>query len=385
MRRQSFLIALFTLAATLSLSAQGLGPGQIRPRPAEGRQPEFPPPSIIEYQPRSTLVVPVHLVPRPKFPAVDFHGHPPALTTPEAIERVGVAMDSLNLRVMINASGSSGERLSQQIAAVKASRYRDRFVMFTTLALRDVGPGSGARIAAQLEADVKAGAVGVGEIGKGFGLSARKADGTRLTLDDPELDPVWETAARLKIPVFIHVGDPAEFFQPIDYHNERWLELALYADRRYADRSQFPSFEELMTERDRLLARHPKTIWVLAHLGWHAQDLARLGRMFDSLPNLYSEVGAILYDLGRQPRAAREFFIKYQDRLLFGKDSFQPDEYPYYWRVFETNDEYFDYYRDYHAFWKLYGMGLPDTVLKKLYYANALKIVPGMPKWEGGQ
>jgi predicted TIM-barrel fold metal-dependent hydrolase len=199
-------------------------------------------------------------------------------------------------------------------------------------------------------------------------------------LDDPELDAVWEAAARLKIPVFIHVGDPQEFFEPIDFQNERWLELALFPSRRYQDRSRFPSFEELMAERDRLLARHPNTTWVLAHLGWHANDLARLGRMFDRMPNLYAEVGAILYDLGRQPRTAREFFIKYQDRLLFGKDAFEPDEYPYYWRVFETNDEYFDYYRDYHAFWKLYGLGLPDSVLKKVYYANALKVVPGIPR-----
>jgi predicted TIM-barrel fold metal-dependent hydrolase len=319
-------------------------------------------------------------VPRARFPAIDFHGHPPALTSPEIIERVGAAMDSLNLRVMVNASGSSGDRLKQQLAAVAASRYKDRFVMFTTLNLRDVGPGSGVRIAAQLSADIAAGAAGVGEINKGFGLYNRKTDGTRLKMDDPELDPVWETAARLKIPVFIHVGDPSEFFEPIDYQNERWLELALYTDRRYQDRTRFPTFEELMAERDRLLAKHPNTIWVLAHLGWHANDLARLGRMFDRMPNLYSEVGAILYDLGRQPRAAREFMIKYQDRLLFGKDSFQPDEYPYYWRVFETNDEYFDYYRDYHAFWKLYGLGLPDSVLKKLYSSNALKLTPAIPR-----
>jgi predicted TIM-barrel fold metal-dependent hydrolase len=351
-----------------------------RPRPGEGRAPEFPPPSILEYKPRSTLVVPAHAVPRAKFPVVDFHGHPPALLSPEAIERVGAAMDTLNLRVMVNASGSSGDRLVRQIEAVRASRYRNRFVMFTTVDLRDVGPGSGARIAAQLEADVRAGAAGVGEIGKGFGLSARKTDGTRLKLDDPELDPVWQTAARLRIPVFIHVGDPAEFFQPIDYQNERWLELALFPNRRYDDRSRFPAFEELMAERDRLLARHPGTIWVLAHLGWHANDLARLGRLFDGHPNLYAEAGAILYDLGRQPRTAHDFFIKYQDRLLFGKDSFQPDEYPYYWRVFETTDDYFDYYRDYHAFWKLYGMGLPDSVLKKVYYQNALKIVPGIQR-----
>jgi len=372
--------ALAALAAARPAAAQDERPGQFRPRPGEGRTPEFPPPTILEYKPRSTLVVPVHHVPRAKFPVVDFHGHPPALLSRDVIDRVVQAMDALNLRVMVNASGSSGERLRQQIEAVRAAGHADRFVFFTTLDLRNVGPGSGRKLAAQLEADVKAGAAGVGEISKAFGLSYRKADGTRLRLDDPELDPVWETAARLKIPVFIHVGDPSEFFQPIDYQNERWLELALFPSRRLNDRSRYPSFEELMAERDRLLTRHPNVTWVLAHLGWHANDLARLGRLFDALPNLYAEVGAILYDLGRQPRTAHKFFVQYQDRLLFGKDSFQPDEYPYYWRVFETEDEYFDYYRDYHAFWKLYGMGLPDSVLKKVYYKNALKIIPTIPR-----
>jgi predicted TIM-barrel fold metal-dependent hydrolase len=361
------------------LAAQQPSPGA-RPRPGEGRQPEFPPPTILEYTPRSTLVVPAHEVPRAKFPVIDFHGHPPILDSREVIERVVAAMDSLNIRVMVQARGSSGETLRRQIQAVREAGYADRFVFFTNLDLRNVGPGSGAKIAAQLEEDVRAGAVGVGEISKAFGLTYRKTDGTRLRLDDPELDLVWETAARFKVPVFIHVGDPSEFFQPLDYQNERWLELALFPDRRFNDRSRYPSFEELMAERDRLLARHPNTIWVLAHLGWHANDLARLGRIFDAFPNVYAEVGAILYDLGRQPRTAHRFFVKYQDRLLFGKDSFQPDEYPYYWRVFETEDEYFDYYRDYHAFWKLYGMALPDSVLKKVYYANALKIVSGISR-----
>ena len=380
MRRCLVWLALTTALSSGIADAQQLGPGQVRPRPGEGRESEFPPPTIVDYHPRSTLVVPVHLVPRARYPVIDIHGHPPALLSDQVINQVGAAMDSLNLQVMVNANGSSGDFLTSQLAAIKASRYKDRFVIFTTLNLRDVGPGSGARIAAQLEADVKAGASGVGEIGKGFGLFDRKADGSRLHLDDPELDPVWETAARLKIPVFIHVGDPQEFFEPIDYHNERWLELSLYPDRRYQDRTRFPSFEELMAERDRLIARHPRTIWVLAHLGWHANDLARLGRMLDSFPNLYSEVGAVLYDLGRQPRTARAFLIKYQDRILFGKDSFQPDEYPYYWRVFETEDEYFDYYRSYHAFWKMYGLGLPDSVLQKIYYKNALKLIPGIPR-----
>jgi predicted TIM-barrel fold metal-dependent hydrolase len=354
-------------------------PGQIVARPAEGRQPEFPAPSIVDYKPRSTLIVPQHPVPRAKFPAIDFHGHPPALVSNEVINRVVGAMDPLNLRVIINA-GAGGERLRQQLAAIRASPHHDRLVMFTNLSFRDVGPGFGQKAARELEADIKAGALGVGEISKAFGLTARKADGSRLKLDDPELDPIWETCARLNVPVFIHTADPQEFFQPLDLQNERWLELSLYPDRRFYDRSRFPTFEELMGERDRLVLKHRKTTFVLAHLGWHANDLGRLGAMFDKMPNMYAEVGAVLYDIGRQPRTAHEFFIKYQDRLLFGKDSFQPDEYPYFWRVFETNDEYFDYYRDYHAFWKLYGIGLPDPVLRKLYYQNALKITPGLPR-----
>jgi predicted TIM-barrel fold metal-dependent hydrolase len=343
------------------------------------REPTLPPPSIVEYQPRSTLVVPEHEVPRAKFPVVDFHGHPPTLSSAEAINGVVAEMDALNLQVMVQARPSSGQRLTQQMEAVRAAGHADRFVFFASLDFRNIEPGSGARIAAQLEEDVRAGAVGIGEIMKGFGLSTRKADGTRLAMDDPELEVVWETAARLGIPVFVHTGDPAEFFEPLDYENERWLEMAIFENRRFNDPSRFPAFDDLMAERDRLLAKHPNTTWVLAHMGWHTQDLARLGEIFDRHPNVLAEVGAVLYDLGRQPRFAREFFETYQDRILFGKDSFAPDEYPYYWRVFETADEYFDYYRNYHAFWKLYGMDLPDEVLRKLYYGNALRIIPRMP------
>jgi predicted TIM-barrel fold metal-dependent hydrolase len=296
------------------------------------------------------------------------------------METVVKSMDPLNLRVLVNASGATGDRLKQSIAAIAATPYKDRMVMFTNISFREpVGPGFGQRVAQQIEADVKAGALGVGEIMKGFGLTARKTDGSRLRIDDPELDPIWAMCARLNMPVLIHTADPQEFFQPIDTKNERWLELALFPDRRYpADR--FPSFEQINTERDALFKRHPRTTFIMAHLGWHANDLGRLGKMFETMPNVYGEVGAVLYDIGRQPRTAHDFLVKYQDRVLFGKDSYQPDEFPYFWRVFETNDEYFDYYRDYHAFWKLYGVGLPDAVLRKLYYQNALKLIPGIPK-----
>jgi uncharacterized protein len=354
------------------------GMTEIRPRTCMA--PESPPPSILDYRPRSTLITTEHHVPTPKFPVIDFHGHPPGLDgSAEGLAALGAAMDSIGIRVMIAASNMSGERLRDVVTAVRASpAMRDRVRVFTGIDFRDVGPGWAQRAVSRLEADVAAGAVGIGEISKSFGQSIRKADGSRLRIDDPDLDPIWEAAARLGVPVFIHTADPQEFYREFDYTNERWLELALFPNRRIGPDN--PSFEQLARERDNLFRRHPNTTFVMAHLGWQGNDLATLGRLLDELPNLHTEVGAVLYDIGRQPRAARDFFIRYQDRILFGKDSFQPGEYPYFWRVFETQDDYFDYYRPYHAFWKLYGIDLPDEVLKKVYYRNALRITPGLPR-----
>ncbi len=353
-------------------------PGQ-RPRPGEGREPEWPAPRITEYKPRTTLVVPQHPKPKAKFPVIDIHSHQPNPMTAADFERVVKGMDANNLRLLVNLSGGSGSRLQNGLTAVKNSKYPDRMVLFANIDFPRGGvePGFGVKAAAQLEQDIKAGARGL-KIFKDLGLRLRRADGTRLKLDDPELDPIWAKAGQLNLPVLIHTAEPQEFFEPIDYKNERWLELALFSNRRYPP-DQAPRFEELIGERDRMFAKHPKTKFIAAHFAYHANDLGRMGKLMDRLPSLYTEVGAILAELGRQPRAAHDFFVKYQDRILFGKDSYQPDEYPYYWRTFETADEYFDYYRDYHAFWKLYGMSLPDEVLKKLYYKNALQLVPGLP------
>jgi predicted TIM-barrel fold metal-dependent hydrolase len=367
--------------ATSIQPGESCPPGMTEIRPRSCMAPEEAAPSILDYRPRSTLVAPTHLVKKARYPAIDFHGHPwGMLGSVESLARLGADLDGLNVRMIIVANNVSGDELKRTVATINASPVmKDRVRVLTGINFQNVGPGWAQRAVAQLEADVATGAVGIGEIPKDFGQTIRKANGSRLALDDPELDPIWQAAARLKLPVFIHTADPQEFYKPVDYHNERWLELELFPGRRVSP-DRHPNFDELMKERDNLFRRNPKTTFVAAHMGWHANDLERLGKMLTEMPNVYVDVGAVLYDIGRQPRASHDFFVKFQDRILFGKDAYQPEEYPYYWRVFETNDDYFDYYRGYHAFWKLYGIGLPDDVLKKVYYKNALTITPRLPQ-----
>jgi predicted TIM-barrel fold metal-dependent hydrolase len=196
-------------------------------------------------------------------------------------------------------------------------------------------------------------------------------------VDDPRLDPIWARCGELGIPVLIHTGEPAPFWQPKDARNERLLEL-IERPERYRDPALYPSWEELMGEQQAIFRRHPKTLFINAHLGWMGNDLARLGKLLDELPNVYTEIGAVLAELGRQPRYARQWLVRYQDRVMFGKDSWRPEEYPVYFRALETADDYFDYYRRRHAFWKIYGLDLPEETLRHLYYRNALRVIPGI-------
>ncbi len=352
-------------------------PGTTEVRPGMCMAPELNPPSILDYKPRSTLVAEEHLVPRARYPFVDIHSH--TTVTAENLEQMIAEMDGMNLRVLVNLSGGNAAAVTEKMRFIRGSGHADRFAVFANVNWRGAGSAGWAEAAVgDLEQAVRNGAVGL-KVAKDLGLSARTSDGTRLRVDDPVLGPIWEAAGRLNIPVIIHTAEPQEFFSPLDFDNERWLELALFENRRNFMPGQ-PTFNDLMGERDRMFAAHPNTRFINAHFGWYANDLPRAAKLLDELPNVVLEVAAVLYDFGRQPRAAREFFTKYQDRVLMGKDSYQPSEFPYYFRVFETNDEYFDYYRDYHAFWKLYGMGLPDDVLAKLYYKNAIRVTPGLPK-----
>ncbi|MGH9720181.1 MAG: amidohydrolase family protein [Bryobacteraceae bacterium] len=332
--------------------------------------------SIEEYEPKSTLVVPKHPVTRARFPIIDVHNHQNRCQDPKCLEKLIAGMDGINLRVMVNLSGGSGERLKRNIEAQKG-RYKDRFVIFANLDFGGIDePGYGARIADQFAQDVKNGAQGL-KIFKNFGMDLKDKSGQRVHVDDPRFDAVFEMCGKLKVPVLIHTAEPAAFFDPQDKHNERWLELKQFPSRgRPSDR--YPSWETIMGEQQRMFAKHPNTTFINAHLGWMGGNLGELGKLMDRLPNMYTEIGAVLAELGRQPRFARQWFIKYQDRVLFGKDIWEPSEYHYYFRVLETADEYFDYYRKRHAFWKMYGLELPDEVLKKLYYKNALRIIPGI-------
>jgi uncharacterized protein len=353
-------------------------PGTTLVRVGQCQAPEWPAPSIVDYRPKTTLVVDEHQVPRAKFPVIDIHSH--TGPTAQSVERLIKEMDALNIRVLNNLSGDYGAELKQKIDFIRSTKYADRFTLFANglNGFRDVEPGYGKKAAAQLEEDVRAGAIGF-KIFKQTGMDTLKKDGSRLKISDPELSPLWETAARLNTPVIIHTAEPQEFFHQPTLQNERWLELALYPDRRqYLNKNV--TFEQLVAERNDLFRKHPKTRFIAAHFGWHANNLGLAAKLLDEHPNVILELAAILYDLGRQPRAAHDFFVKYQDRILFGKDTYAPTEFPYYWRVLETTDEYFDYYRVYHAFWNLYGMGLPDSVLRKVYHQNALRVTPGLPK-----
>jgi predicted TIM-barrel fold metal-dependent hydrolase len=256
-------------------------------------------------------------------------------------------------------------------------RYPDRFVVFANLSYDDLDtPGYGRRASARLEQDVRNGAQGL-KIFKNFGMDVKYADGQRVRVDDAEFDPVWDKCAELKIPVLIHIAEPSAFFDPWDYHNERWLELKQFPSRARPP-EKYPPFETLIAERNHLFAKHPKTNFIAAHLAFHGNDLERLGKTLDSLPNMYVDIAAVLAELGRQPHSAHDFLVKYQDRVLMGKDIYEVNEYKWYFRALETRDEYFEYYRPRHAFWRIYGFQVPDEVLKKVYYKNALKLLPGI-------
>lgn len=330
-----------------------------------------------KYNPTSTLVVPEHKLTRAKFPFIDVHNHQFGMPSMD-LSALTKEMDRLNMAVMVNLSGQSGNSIINSVKNIKTNAPK-RFIVFANVDFGKVGEADwGEKAAKQLEEDVKNGANGL-KIYKSLGISAKDINSKRIAIDDPRLDPIWKKAGELKIPVLIHTADPKPFWDPMDEKNERWLELATKPGRKRNDTDPAP-WQQLVDEQHRMFKKHPGTTFINAHFGWYPNDLGKLGQLLDEIKNMNVEFGAVIAELGRQPKAAKKFFEKYQDRILFGKDSWVPEEYATYFRVLETEDEYFPYHKKYHAFWAMYGMGLSDAVLKKIYYKNALRIIPNIDK-----
>jgi predicted TIM-barrel fold metal-dependent hydrolase len=216
------------------------------------------------------------------------------------------------------------------------------------------------------------------KIWKGFGLTVRDHHGDLVKVDDPRLQPLWETARELDLPVVIHVADPVAFFDPLDETNERWEELVGHPDWAFTS-PPFPSFLSIMDQLANLVARHPHTTFIGAHVGCYAENLGWVSTLLDRCPNFYVDISARIAELGRQPYTARRFFMHYSDRILFGSDM-GPDveAYRISYRFLESDDEYFNYDTGdvpLQGRWHVHGLYLPEDVLKKVYSENARSVL----------
>jgi hypothetical protein len=373
------------IGASVGRDAEAADEAPAIQQPAANQKPQLP---LAEFEPKSMLHVEETLVPRARFPVIDFHSH----VSWRSAQRPGVppaelvkTMDAVNLHTMVNLTGGSGEQLATAIKTFDRG-FPGRFVSMTEPTwTRASEAGYSAWQADEIAKAKAAGAVGV-KILKTLGLYLRDGgpQGTLVRVDDARFDPMWEACASLGLPVAIHVGDPEAFFLPTDRFNERYEELSAHPDWSFYGRD-FPSFRDILNARDRVFAKHPKTTFVALHVGHWAENLKGVGEMLDRFPNVQIEIGARIGELGRQPRTSARFFDKYQDRILFGTDAiplgvetpqqvFGEDLYRIYYRFLETGDEYFDYAPARvppQGRWRIYGIGLPEQILRKVYHQNA--------------
>ena len=345
------------------------------------------------FRPRPALKVAAHHITRARFPVVDVHTH---FRYKRRNLRDGLAayvdlMDRHNIAICASLDGKLGEDFAEHRAELW-KQHRDRFVIFVNIDFQGDGnkddpaswdcqrPDFARRVAQQLSQAHKQGASGL-KLFKQFGLGYRNPDGSLIAIDDLRWDPIWKACGELGLPVLLHVADPAAFFDPIDETNERWEELHRHPEWSFPS-DKFPSREELLEARNRVIARHPQTKFIGAHMANNPEDLAKVAHWLESYPNLYVEIASRIGELGRQPYTARKFFIAYADRILFGTDGPWPEtRVSLYWRFLETFDEYFPYSEKPfppQGFWRIYGIGLPDAVARKIYSENAARIIPGV-------
>jgi predicted TIM-barrel fold metal-dependent hydrolase len=345
------------------------------------------------FRPVPQLKTPTTPLAGARFPVVDIHTHfrHRFRHSAEQLDDFVALMDRQNIAVCASLDGQLGSELEEHKRYL-LTKYPDRFLIFANIdwqgAGKDDDPSTwdchredfGRRMAKQLADARRRGAAGL-KIFKQLGLGYRNPDGSLIKTDDPRWDPIWEACGRLGMPVLIHTADPAAFFLPIDETNERWEELHRHPEWSFpADK--FPSRAELLHARNRVIERHPKTVFIGAHMANNPEDLETVGQWLDRYPNLQIEFASRIAELGRQPYTARKFFLKYPDRILFGTDGPWPEtRIRYYWRFLETWDENFPYSEKPfppQGLWNIYGLGLPEDVLRQVYQQNAVRLLPGL-------
>ena len=341
--------------------------------------------SFEDYNPPSSLKVEGREIKKAKFTFIDVHSHlwdMPVMNLDNLISE----MNEINMGYIINLSGSGfGPQAAKDLYFDKSIKniqenHPNRVGLFLNVDFESIDDENYAETQVKIIRDaVEKGAIGL-KVYKSLGLRNKDSKGKRIRVDDERIGPIWDVCGELGIPVLIHSADPFQFWLPKDDQNERWFELKEKPGRYYGDSDFIPPFEDIINEQHTIFRRHKNTTFINAHLGWMGNDLQKLGQHLDEFPNVMTEFGAVIAELGRQPKTAKQFFIDYQDRILFGKDSYNKEEFYTYFRVLESNDEYFNYFRKRHAFWKMYGLNLPDEVLKKIYYKNALRLFPSIDK-----
>jgi predicted TIM-barrel fold metal-dependent hydrolase len=341
--------------------------------------------SLSDFIPRSQLVTKMTRVEKPRFPVIDAHNH---LAEPfgggwdrRPVSELLDLLDTADVRVYVDLDGGWGEDILNRHLDHFKNAAPERFIVFGGVdwsQWSEHGDHFGEWAAKRLREQVARGAQGL-KIWKPFGLHVRDHNEALVAVDDPRLDAVWATAGELKLPVLIHVADPVAFFDSLDGTNERWEELHAHPDWQFPS-PPYPSFMTILNGLATLVANHPQTTFIGAHVACYAENLGWVSELLDRCPNLYIDFSARLGEIGRQPYSARRFFIQYADRILFGTDASPSlEDYCLYYRFLETDDEYFNYNVSpvpQQGRWYVYGLYLPDDVLKKIYYDNAARILP---------
>jgi predicted TIM-barrel fold metal-dependent hydrolase len=336
--------------------------------------------SLSQFKPKSELVVPEHKISQPKYPTVDFHTHLWQVTK-EQLQVISREMHSYRIAGLVNLTGLSDDGLDEMLEQTR--REEKNIITFSSIDVKRLDESEFPKyVATTIKKAHKKGVRGL-KFFKSLSLGVKDSQGNYIPVDTPRLKPIWDTAAELKIPVLIHIADPIAFFSPIGPQNERIEELSQFPDWSFTQEGMY-TFSQLMEQQENLIAGNPDTTFVVAHVGSASENLGFVADQLSKYPNMHVDLAARISEMGRQPYTSREFFLKYQDRILFGTDidcgtlnGKAHEIYPYYFRFLETWDEYFDYNSNpVQGRWKIYGVGLPDEVLEKVYYKNAIKLVP---------